>query len=63
MTETQQIAKEQNKALEQRLLQSIKKLPKFELKSSCANDTAFNEPIVELTKNQTTNFKNLLNEI
>jgi hypothetical protein len=60
---THEIAKAQNKALEQRLLQSIKKLPKFELKSTCGNDTAFNEPIVELTKKQTANFKNLLNEI
>ena len=63
MTETHQIAKEQNKLLEERLLQSIKKLPKLELKSTCGNDTAFNEPIIELSQNQNTNLKNLLNEI
>lgn len=60
MTKTHQIAQEQNKLLEARLLQSIKKLPKHELKSSCVNDTAFNEPIVELTKKQNTTLKKLL---
>jgi len=58
-----EIAKDKNKALEQRLLESIKKLPNHEIKSTCANDGAFNEQIIELSQSQKSNFKNLINEI
>lgn len=60
---TSQIAKDKNKALEQRLLESIKKLPNHEIKSTCAHDDAFNEQIIELSQSQKSNFKNLINEI
>lgn len=63
MKKTYQIAQEQNKLIEERLLQSIKKLSNHVIKTTHVNDTAFSEPIVELTKNQNTNLKNLLNEI
>lgn len=60
---TLEIAKDKNKALEQRLLESIKKLPNDEIKSTCANDDAFNEQIINLSQSQKSNFKNLINEI
>lgn len=58
-----QIAKDKNKALEQRLLESIKKLPNYVIKPTCAYDDAFNEQIIELSENEKSNFKNLINEI
>lgn len=63
MKNTQKIVIEQNKLLEQRLLQSIKKLPKYVIETTCVNDTAFNDAIIELSQNQNTNLKKLLNEI
>lgn len=60
---TSRIVKDQNKALEQRLLQSIKKLPVHTIKSTCAYNDAFNEQIIELSETEKLTFKNLIHEI
>ena len=60
---TPRIVKDRNKALEQRLLQSIKKLPRHKIKSTCVNDDAFNEPIIELSQAEKITFKKLTDEI
>ena len=60
---TSQIVKSNNKTLEQRLLQSIKKLPNHIIEPTCVNEDAFNQQIIELSQNQKSNFKNLINEI
>lgn len=61
--ETKNLVKYNNKTLETRLLQSIKELPNHVIKTTCANDDAFNEPIIELSATQKSNLKNLINEI
>lgn len=55
-----EIVKSNNKAIEQGFLSRISKLPNHEIKSTTVNDTAFFEPIVELSTNQKSNFKNLI---
>lgn len=60
---TPEIVKSNNKTLEARLLQSIKELPNNVIESTCANDDAFNQQIIELSQTQKSNFKNLINEI
>jgi len=60
---THEIVKSNNRQLEERLLNSIKELPKLVVNQSCVHDDAFNEQIAELSPNQKSNLKNLLNEI
>jgi len=55
-----EIVKTNNKATEQRLLQSIKELPKLEVKATTMHDWAFTEPIGELVEKQNENFKKLI---
>jgi len=54
------IVKYNNKILERRLVESIKELPKLEVKATTMHDWAFTEPIGELTEKQNDIFKNLL---
>ncbi len=68
---TSQIVKSNNKALEQRLIQSIGKHSKTELKAKepheealgLVHDDIFNLPINELSQTQKSNLKNLINEL
>jgi len=60
---TSQIAKSNNNLLNQRLLQSIKKLPNHVIELTCVHDDAFNWQINELSETQKSNFKKLINEI
>lgn len=62
MDKSQEIANNSNKRLEQRFIQSIKKLPNFKVNSTTVHDFAYNEPIVEITPTQNSLLKNLLNE-
>ncbi len=59
---TKEIAKANNKAIEQRLIKSIKQLPKLKVNQTTVHDFAFTQPIVELTTNQNTNFKKLIDD-
>lgn len=74
MTETHEIAKSNNKALEQRLLKSIKEVPNLqdyekevlEFDSNViktVNDEVFNLQTDELSPTQKYNFKKLIDEI
>lgn len=54
------ITKSNNKALEQRLLKSIKELPAHRIESTCAHHLAFDLPIGELTEKQKSNLNELL---
>jgi len=60
MENTNEIVKNSNKALEQKIISSIKELPKLEVKATTMHDLAFTEPIGELTEKQNDIFKNLL---
>ena len=60
---TSQIVKSNNRQLEKRLLNSVKELPKLVVNQSCVHDDAFNWQITELSQNQKSNLKNLLNEV
>jgi len=68
---TSKIVKANNKALEKRFIQSIGKHSETELKAvehhkeslKLVHDDIFDLPINEITKNQSNNFKNLINEI
>jgi len=57
---TDEIVKANNKAIEEKIISSIKELPKLEVKATTMHDWEFTEPIGELTEKQTTNFKNLI---
>jgi len=54
------IVKDNNKSIERRLLQSIKELPKLEVKATTMHDWAFTEPISELTEKQKDKIKKLI---
>jgi len=62
METTHEIANNSNKRLEQRLIESINKLPNFEVNSNMVHDFAFTQPILQISKQQNTNLNNLLNE-
>jgi len=60
--ETHEIAKANNRATEQKIISSIKQLPKLEVKATTMHDWAFTEPICELNKKQNDIFKKLLDD-
>ena len=60
---TTEIVNQNNKAIKQNLILKIKDLPILNKYFTTAKDEVFNEPIINLSKNQSTNLKNLLNEI
>lgn len=60
---TKEIVNRNNKAIEQKIILKIKDLPIIEKHFTTAKDEAFNHPIINLSKTQSTNLKNLLNEI
>jgi len=57
-----EIVKNSNKALEQKIISSIKELPKLEVNATTMHDWEFTEPIGELTEKQNENFKKLINK-
>lgn len=59
---TTEIVNANNKAIEQKLISKIKDLPIINMHFSTIKDEAYNEPILQLTEKQNTNFKNLINE-
>lgn len=71
MSKISEIAKSNNKALEQRLIQSIGKHSELDLKPvehheevlGLVHDDIFNLPINELSQTQKSNFKKLIDEI
>ena len=60
---TTEIVNANNKAIEQNLILKIKDLPILNKYFTTVKDEAFNMPIINLSKTQSTNLKNLLNEI
>lgn len=58
---TQKMFDANNRLLKQKLIDSVKELPKLEVNQTTMHDYAFTLPIVELTTKQNANFKNLLN--
>lgn len=59
---TNQIFNQNNKAIEQKLIVKIKDLPIINKHFSTINDDAYNQPVLQLTEKQNTNFKKLINE-
>lgn len=57
-----QIAQEQNKAIEQRLIAQVKSYPIHKESETTVHDEAYNRLIVELSENQNQKLKNLLDE-
>lgn len=60
---TTEIVKQNNKAIEQNLISKIKDLPIINKHFSTIKDDAYNEPLIDLSKSQKSNLKNLLNEV
>jgi len=60
---TTEIVNANNKAIEQKLLLEIKDLPIINKHFSTIKDDAYNEPLIDLSKSQKSNLKNLLNEV
>jgi len=63
MTTTHEIANNNNKAIQQKIIANIKELPiinkHFESKFELVNDEAFNLPIVEISQQQKSQIKKL----
>ena len=60
---TTEIVNANNKAIEQNLISKIKDLPIINKHFSTKDDNAYNEPLIDLSKSQKSNLKNLLNEV
>lgn len=60
---TTEIVNANNKEIEQNLISKIKDLPIINKHFSTIKDDAYNEPLIDLSKSQKSNLKNLLNEV